>query len=207
MQTRIASVLLLAAALVWPAELTYQKPPREILDVLNAPPAPLISVNPSRDYAILMQPLRYPPIAEVAQPMLRLAGLRIDIHTNGPHLPFHSATYIIKRLADASDIRVAVPPSAKLSAPVWSPDGRQFAFTNTTADSIDLWIGDTATGHTQRHRRRALECRDGSSRLFGSPTTVRYCCARFPNIAATRPPSRRRPAARTCRRAPADPAR
>jgi len=150
MRTRITSALLLAAALVWPAELTYQKPPREILDDLNAPPAPLISVNPSRDYAILMQPLRYPPMAEVAQPMLRLAGLRIDVHTNGPHLPFHSATYVIKRLADASDIRVAVPPSAKLSAPVWSPDGRQFAFTNATADSIDLWIGDTATGHTRR---------------------------------------------------------
>jgi dipeptidyl aminopeptidase/acylaminoacyl peptidase len=150
MPTRIAAILLLAAALAMPAELTYQKPPREILDVLNAPPAPLISVSPTRDYAILMQPLRYPPIAEVAQPMLRLAGLRIDIHSNGPHLPLYSVAYSIKRLADASDIRVATPPDAKLGAPVWSPDGKQFAFTNTTANAIELWIGDTATGRTRR---------------------------------------------------------
>src|ERR1700683_4800054 len=110
MPPRIAAIFALAAALAMPAELTYQKPPHEILDVLNAPPPPLISVNPTRDYAILMQPLRYPPIAEVAQPMLRLAGLRPDIRTNGPHLPLYSTAYTIKRLSDASDIRVAAPP-------------------------------------------------------------------------------------------------
>jgi len=150
MRTRIAAILLLAAALALPAELTYQKPPHEILDVLNTPPPPTISVSPARDYAILMQPLRYPPIAEVAQPMLRLAGLRIDIRTNGPHLPFYSTSYTIKRLSDASDIRVATPPDAKLGAPVWSPDGKQFAFTNTTASAIELWIGTTANGRTRR---------------------------------------------------------
>ena len=50
------------------------------------PADPTISVSPHRDYAILMQPVRYPSIAEVAQPMLRLAGIRIDSNTNGMHL-------------------------------------------------------------------------------------------------------------------------
>jgi dipeptidyl aminopeptidase/acylaminoacyl peptidase len=152
MPPRITAVLLLAAALAMPADLAYQKPPHEILDVLNAPPPPLISVNPSRDYAILMQPVRYPPIAEVAQPMLRLAGLRIDIRTNGPHLPFYNTAYTIKRLSDASDIPVAASPGVKgvkLGAPLWSPDGKQFAFTNTSAGAIELWIGDTASGRTR----------------------------------------------------------
>src|SRR5580698_10506120 len=139
----------LAAMLALPAELTYQKPPREILDVLNAPRPPLISVSPSHDYAILMQPLRYPPIAEVAQPMLRLAGLRIDIHSNGPHLAPYSTSYSIKRFSDASDIPVSTPAGAKLGAPVWSPDGKQFAFSNTTANGIELWIGTTGSGQTR----------------------------------------------------------
>jgi len=150
MRHRITAILLLAAAPALPAELSYQKPPQAILDVLNAAPPPAISVNPTRDYAILMQPLRYPPIADVAQPMLRLAGLRIDIHTNGPHLPFSSTAYTIKRLSDASDIRVVTPPDGKLGAPVWSPDGKQSAFTNTTANAIELWIGDTVSGRTRR---------------------------------------------------------
>jgi dipeptidyl aminopeptidase/acylaminoacyl peptidase len=143
-------LFLLCAAVAIPAELTYQKPPKEILDVLNAPPPPLIAVSPARDYAILMQPLRYPPIAEVAQPMLRLAGLRIDIHSNGPHLPPYSTSFTIKRLSNASDIVVSTPPGAKLGAPVWSPDGKQFAFTNTTEHAIELWIGTTASGQVRR---------------------------------------------------------
>jgi len=150
MRTCLTVVLLLAATPALPAELTYQKPPREILDVLNAPRPPLISVSPSHDYAILMQPLRYPPIAEVAQPMLRLAGLRIDIHSNGPHLPFYSTAFTVKRLSDASDIPVVSPPDAKLGRPVWSPDGTQFAFINTTANGIEVWVGETATGRTRR---------------------------------------------------------
>ncbi len=150
MPIRVAVLVLLAVLAAHPAELTYQKPPGEILNVLNAPAPPLISVSPTRDFAILMQPLRYPPIAEVAQPMLRLAGLRIDVHTNGPHLPLYSTSYTIKRLSDASSIPVAMPAGSKLGAPVWSPDGKQFAFTDTTASAIELWIGATATGRTRR---------------------------------------------------------
>ncbi len=149
MPSRIAVLFLLGAAVATPDELTYQKPPREILDVLHAPPPPLISVSPSHDYAILMQPLRYPPIAEVAQPMLRLAGLRIDIHSNGPHLAPYSTSYSIKRLSDGSEIPVSTPGGAKLSAPVWSPDGKQFAFSNTTSSGIELWTGNAANGQTR----------------------------------------------------------
>ena len=150
MPLRIAALLLFSIALAIPAELTYQKPAKEILDVLNAPPSPLISLSPSRDYAILMQPLRYPPIAEVARPMLRLAGLRIDILSNGPHLPPYNTSFTIKRLSDASDIRVSTPAGAKLGRPIWSPDGQQFAFTVTTDTAIELWIGAAANGQTRR---------------------------------------------------------
>ncbi|HLN02174.1 MAG TPA: prolyl oligopeptidase family serine peptidase [Bryobacteraceae bacterium] len=150
MPFRFAAFFLLGIAVAIPAELTYQKPAKEIVDVLNAPPPPLISVSPSREYAILMQPLRYPPIAEVARPMLRLAGLRIDIQTNGPHLPPYNTSYTIKRLSDASDTPVSTPAHAKLGRPLWSPDGKQFAFTDTTDTAIELWIGTTANGQTRR---------------------------------------------------------
>ena len=97
-----------------------------------------------------MQGIRYEPIAEVAQPMLRLAGLRIDTDTNGMHLARTYVSYTGKQLSDDSDIKIALPASPNLGAPVWSPDGKQFAFTNTTESGIDLWIGDAATGSTKQ---------------------------------------------------------
>lgn len=147
-----ASRLILASAtvLLLTAEFPYQKPPKAVQEALRAPLPQTISVNPARDYAILLQPVRYPSIAEVAQPMLRLAGIRIDTNTNALHLAPSYTSFTIKRLSDAADVKVALPKDAKLGAPVWSPDGKQFAFTNTVAKGVELWIGTTATGATRR---------------------------------------------------------
>jgi len=131
-------------------ETNYQKPPQEVLDVLNAPLTPTISVSPHRDYAILMQPVRYPSIKEVAQPMLRLAGIRIDSNTNGMHLAGNVTSFTLKRLSDGADIKLNVPSDPRLSPPVWSPNGASFAFSNTTQHGIELWLGDTASGKTHR---------------------------------------------------------
>ena len=140
-----------------------------MIDALNAPPTPTVSVSPRRDYAIFMQTVRYPPIAEVAQPMLRLAGIRIDTDTNGMHLASNYTSFSLKRLSDGADITVALPRAAKLSAPIWSADGKQFAFTNTSAQGIELWIGSTATGQTRRMEGVAINgVQTGRGALRGS---------------------------------------
>jgi dipeptidyl aminopeptidase/acylaminoacyl peptidase len=97
-----------------------------------------------------MQGVRYPPIAEVAQPMLRLAGGRIDVNTNGPHLAPYFVSYVLKRLPGGEDIHVALPSGAKAGPPVWSHDGKQFAFTNLTSHGIELWLAVSSTGTTRR---------------------------------------------------------
>ncbi len=145
----IASCFLFAAPFSFGDDLSYQQPPQVIIEGLNAALTPTVSVSPQRDLAIFMQPVRYPPISEVAQPMLRLAGIRIDTETNGLHLAPVFTSFSMKRLGDGSDIPIAVPRQAKLSAPMWSPDGKQFAFTNTTAHGIELWVGSTSTGQTR----------------------------------------------------------
>ena len=51
---------------------SYKQPPKEVLDVLNAPAPPATSIAPSRDRIALLDVVRYPPVAELAEPMLRL---------------------------------------------------------------------------------------------------------------------------------------
>ncbi len=125
---------------------TYQKPPKEILDVLDAPGTPELWVSPSRTHGMLAQAETYPPIAELARPMLRLGGLRIDPRNNGPHLAPHFKSFTLLKLDDASEVKLATPAGAKMGAPRFSPDGLHFSFTNTTAGTVDLWVGDTQTG-------------------------------------------------------------
>jgi len=138
----------LALSSVQADDIKYHQPPAPVKDALNALPTPSASVSPNHAYVIFLQPVRYPSITEVAQPIARLAGLRIDINSNGAHLAPNYISYTLVRLTDNSEIKLTLPSSPKLSEPVWSPDGQQFAFTNTTANSIELWTASANNGKT-----------------------------------------------------------
>ena len=145
---RLAATLLAVFAIagISFAQQGYKKPPKEVLDILNAPVTPGISVSPTRDNIILATGLRYPPLADLAQPMLRLAGRRINPAANSPHRYQYSVALTLKRVADGSEVKIDVPPGAKISGVEWSDDGKHFAFLNATANRVELWVGETATG-------------------------------------------------------------
>jgi dipeptidyl aminopeptidase/acylaminoacyl peptidase len=130
--------------------LDFQKPPKNVLDILNAPPLPLVSVNPAGDHVLIVQGVRYPPIADLAEPMLRLAGLRINPLNNSPHRVPRFVSMTLHSIDDGKKYKIAVPAHAHLGIPVWSPDGKQFAFTNTTARAVELWVGQAADGKVRR---------------------------------------------------------
>ena len=144
-------ILAVLAAPLWAqdaahAPFPYKKPPKVITDVLESPAAPQVVVSPIRDRMLIVDSLRHPSIADLAQPMLRLAGLRINPLTNGLHRPPHHVGLRLATLADGKEQKLAVPPNAWLSLPTWSKDGQLFAFTNITPSGIELWVGDAKTG-------------------------------------------------------------
>ncbi|MEZ5403370.1 MAG: prolyl oligopeptidase family serine peptidase [Bryobacteraceae bacterium] len=129
----------------------YKKPPKAIQDILDAPAPPIASVNPTHTHALFIEARRYPPIAELARPVLRLAGFRIDPASNGPQTGWTGWRLTLSALAaDAKPLKLAVPESAVLSPPRWSPDGKRFALLNRAASSVELWVGDAATGAIRR---------------------------------------------------------
>jgi dipeptidyl aminopeptidase/acylaminoacyl peptidase len=128
----------------------YRTPPPSVEAALNAPPIPSVSVGPQRGVLVLATPLRYPPVADLARPMLRLAGLRIDPLTNGIHHARANTSLAFERVADGRVARVALPPGAHVTAVQLSPDESRFAFANATAHGTELWLGTTATGRAAR---------------------------------------------------------
>jgi len=142
--------LMLAAVVVLCGADKYQKPPKEIEDILNAPSTPTIQLSPTHAYAMQGLPVRYPPLAELAQPMRRLAGIRINPATNGLHNAIFNSTLTLRKVPEGTEIKVALPPNPKLSTGRWSPDGNHFVFTNSTDKGIEIWVGEAATGKTHR---------------------------------------------------------
>ncbi len=140
------AVLALSAA----GQGSYKQPAKPVMDVLNAPTTPATSISPARDKIALLEPLRYPPISELARPMLRLAGLRIDPTRNSQHRQPYSVGVTIKSIANGKEQRVALPTGAKIVSPQWSPDGKYLAAGNLTDSGVELWIIDTATARATK---------------------------------------------------------
>jgi dipeptidyl aminopeptidase/acylaminoacyl peptidase len=129
---------------------SYQRPPQAITDILDAPPTPQVALSPTREFLLLIDRESYPSITEVAAPMLRLAGERIDPRTNGPHLPPRGKGLTLQRISDGQRRRIELPADANVGFPLWSPDGKQFAFTLTTKTGIELWTADVASAKANR---------------------------------------------------------
>ncbi len=130
--------------------ISYRQPPQAIADVYHAPALPATIVSPTHDTLAIVTPLRYPPIADLARPMLRIAGLRIDPATNGPHHAVASTSLALVRVADGTTTAVDLPPNARVTALRFSPDGAHIALANATVDGTDLYLGTTATGAISR---------------------------------------------------------
>ena len=125
----------------------YEKPPQEILDVLNAPLPPTPFLSPTRDRVALAQPMIYPAISDLAEPMLRLAGVRINPRTNAERSYIYYWTALtLKRISDGAEFPVALPAGVRRIGPLeWNATGTMFAFTNEAADGVELWVADAAT--------------------------------------------------------------
>ena len=173
----------------------YKQPPKNVLDVLNAPATPATSVSPAKDKIALLEPLRYPPIAELSQPMLRLAGLRINPNTNGAHRQSYFVKLTLKNIADGKETPVNLPPNAQIISPSWSADGKYLAAGNITPGGIELWIVETTNGKAQKIKNALVNTAfggfywmpDGKSLLVNLVPKNRGAAPGYQNLTPTEP--------------------
>jgi dipeptidyl aminopeptidase/acylaminoacyl peptidase len=128
------------------AQTIYQLPPKVVVDILDAKPLPSVTISPTHTVMALADRASMPTIVEMSQPMLRLAGTRINPRTTGPQRSQGILAITLKRVADGKEIKVTVPLRPSLGNLAFSPDGRRLAFTQTLAGGIELWMTDAATG-------------------------------------------------------------
>ena len=144
------ALLLLALSLAGLAgqaqDLPYQLPPKAIAALAETPPTPRVSVSPNGQWLLQLDVQDMPTIADLSQPELRLAGLRINPRTNGPSRVTYATTLRLRRLPDGKELLVqGLPATARISEVNWSPDNTKIAFTHTTGSHIELWLVDVVS--------------------------------------------------------------
>jgi dipeptidyl aminopeptidase/acylaminoacyl peptidase len=165
-----ATLLLAAAAVSSAQDFKYQTPPKAILDLVLAPPTPRLSLASDGRTIALLQVQDFPTVAELAQPELRLAGLRFNPRTNGPSRVSYAVGIKLKKLPSGSEIEVkGLPAQARISSPSWSPDNKTMAFALTTPGAgpeggrVELWVLDVATATARRLLAQPLNDAFGTS--------------------------------------------
>jgi dipeptidyl aminopeptidase/acylaminoacyl peptidase len=152
----LSAIGLSAIGLPEQAPARYLTPPQAIVDILDAAPIPEGTLSPTRDTLALAEKRSMPPIAELAQPMLRLAGERINPQTNGPRRTPGITGFTFKQIATGEEHKATIPAAAPGAGSVtllsigYSPDGKRFAFGRITGNGIELWSATVATGHAAR---------------------------------------------------------
>src|SRR5437763_2114594 len=134
----------------------YDLPPQYVLDVLHAPAPPRPILSPTRASALLVSWVEYPPMTQVAEPFLKLAGVRVEPRTRRKHdtpggygVAPCAQTLSIVDVATRRETPIALPPGGCADGFSWAPDGNAFAFRNTSRDAVELWAG-TRDGTTHR---------------------------------------------------------
>lgn len=137
--------------------LGYNLPPDNILHVMRAPSPPVPVVSPTYDTILLVSWQDYPSITRVAQPYLRLAGARVEPKNHSKHdtpggygITPCATGFVLVRVSEGKQTSVSLPSGMCPGRPEWSADGKRFAFVNIASDSVQLWIGDAATGNVQQ---------------------------------------------------------
>lgn len=126
---------------------TYRTPPQEIVTLIDAPVTPDVSVAPNRRWLLLMEKPSLPPLSELAQPEVRLAGLRINPRTNGPSRASYYTSLTLKHIEERIERPVAgLPRDARIGQVAWSPNGERIAVGLTHDTGIDLWLIEVLSG-------------------------------------------------------------
>jgi dipeptidyl aminopeptidase/acylaminoacyl peptidase len=128
-------------------DVSYQSPPKDIADLINAPLTPIVSLNPQKTWMAIWERSDLPTIEELAQPELRLAGLRINPRTNGES---RSLNYLGLQLK-STDGKTQKTITGMLDKGViqnmsWSPDGQKIAFTWVQNRGLSLWVAYVSGG-------------------------------------------------------------
>ncbi len=120
----------------------WQSPDEDILKILHAPQLPRTSISPTKTHMLLSDPIIYPSLSELAGPMLKLAGTRVNPKNNYYHGRHGGTSPRILTIENGNTVALNIPDKAEVLSTYWAVDGQRFALAVGFEDRVELWMGD-----------------------------------------------------------------
>ena len=133
----------------------YIAPPPSIARLVAAPREQNVNFtapNPgSRQFFLRTMGDGLPSLQNVGKEHHNLGGFQVDYRGNRDRALTmrSSAGFEITEWASGRKMPVTIPAGARVSSPVWSPDGTQFAFLALFEDGTQIYVADATTGKSR----------------------------------------------------------
>ena len=122
---------------------TYQKPPKEILELVDIQRAPSISIDSKNENILFTYRKMYKNLEDLSQDEMRLGGLRINPKTNiSSSVTYVNDLKLRKFKATVLTNVSGLPSNPKIANISWSPNEKFIAFTHTSDKGLELWLLD-----------------------------------------------------------------
>jgi len=151
-QTLIIALILMTASKSMAQEsLTYQLPPKSILQLADYERAPQVSIDTRKEYMLLSYRSTYKSLEDLNQQEMSMGGLRINPVNNIASAMNYINNLKVRKVVATEPIQVkGLPENPHIAFVTWSPDEKKIAFTNTAANGVELWVLDVATAQATR---------------------------------------------------------
>ncbi len=131
--------------------LTYQKPPKEIMELVDYERAPSVLTDSKNEYILFTYRNTYKNLEDLSQEEMKLGGLRINPITNISSTITYNNNLKIRKFKGSDLVQVSnLPTNPKIAFLSWSPDETKIAFTNTSSTGVELWVIDVVTAKAQK---------------------------------------------------------
>ena len=141
----------------------YKTPPTAIYDLVMAKLTPSVSFDHKGEWMLIMERSSMPSVEELAQPELRIAGLRINPNNFGLSRTPYFINLILKNIkTGAESLVTGLPKLLKAGNVQWSPNENKIAFTQTTDHAIDLYVIDVKQKSASKINKQPLNLLNGS---------------------------------------------
>ncbi|MBU6340514.1 MAG: prolyl oligopeptidase family serine peptidase [Bacteroidetes bacterium] len=132
------------------AQSVYKRPSDDVARIVEARPTPNVSISPTQGALLLTDYNPNPGIAVLAEPYLKLAGLRINPTLNARQRITEFVGLTVIWINEQRKVSLEIPTNGRLNASAWSPDGKKVAFLIDGSDGVQLWVADALSGKSKR---------------------------------------------------------
>lgn len=131
--------------------LSYQKPPKEILELADYERAPSVNMDSKKEYMLLSYRSTYKTLDDLNQEEMRLGGLRINPVTNISSTVTYITNLKVRKVSEKNEVQVkGLPENPRISNLGMSPDEKKVSFSHTTNTGVELWVLDIATAQATK---------------------------------------------------------